>query len=62
MTGSNPFKPDNLDQWQELLPHAAREMVCDHCEHEWVAVYAVGVSQLQCPHCAGWTDTQEGRK
>lgn len=32
-------------------PHASGTCYCMACRHEWVAVWPVGTTQMECPEC-----------
>ena len=36
---------------KEKDPHATGEAKCEKCNHKWVAVVHVGVTDFECPKC-----------
>lgn len=41
-------------------PHATGECVCLGCRHEWVGVWPVGTTELECPECQLMKGTAKG--
>ncbi len=35
----------------ERKPHLSGEAKCMHCEHRWMAVSPIGITQFECPEC-----------
>jgi len=43
---------NNVTDIDSLRPHCSKLVKCDCCEHQWVAVYPVGITKgLECPNC-----------
>lgn len=60
--GDRPLEECPLEE----CPHAAELIVCQHCQHEWAAVYPIdpdapygcqGCIDLECPNCHKRTKT-----
>lgn len=54
----------NKPEVWELTPHAAYEMQCDRCGHEWVAVapYPVDADGLECSACGHMSPVDQDAK
>lgn len=41
----------NITDIDDARPHATTAIVCDGCNHKWIAVYPIGTKALECPGC-----------
>jgi hypothetical protein len=45
----------NLKQWKdESEPHLKGYAKCLACNHKWIAIVPVGVSEFECPNCGSF--------
>ena len=44
---------------EEEFGWVAEESVCDRCDHEWIAVYPLGMDEIGCPDCGYAQPTQK---
>lgn len=51
---NNPLrkKPTENINWTTAL------VACLVCAHRWVAVYPIGLTRLQCPNCANFSEVE----
>ena len=45
-------------QIDDFRPHWATIVNCEHCGHEWCAVFPLGTKQLECGECGLYTPFQ----
>ena len=42
---------DNVISIEDHMPHETQSIRCFKCNHDWVAVFPEGTTELECPNC-----------